>query len=48
MQMHCNCIAKAIHMLIVCSANAMQNYANKNKIKKKDKYKRKNILTDLL
>lgn len=33
MQMQCKCIANAKLVHTVCSANAMQNYANKNKIK---------------
>lgn len=52
MQMQCKCIANAKLVHMVCSANAMQNYANKNKIKsntnRKRNIKERIILTDRL
>lgn len=52
MQMQCKCIANAKLVHTVCYANAMQNYANKNKIKsntnRKRNIKERIILTDRL
>ena len=52
MQKQCKCIANAKLVHTVCYANAMQNYANKNKIKsntnRKRNIKERIILTDRL